>query len=96
MARRLDWRPRPASWRLMLWGGVALVLVTPAVAMRFTDAVAWTHSDFAAAGLLLGGGALALELVARTVRTRALRFAAAAGVVATVALVWAQGAVGVF
>jgi hypothetical protein len=45
--------------------GVALVLAIPAVAMLFTDQVAWTWTDFLAAGVLLATIGTVLELAVR-------------------------------
>lgn len=82
--------------RVAIWSGIALVLLAPLVAMRFTDEVNWTGFDFAAAALLLGGAALAWEGVLRMrigARTRAL---AGVGIAAVLLTVWAEGAVGIF
>lgn len=82
--------------RLIGWGAVALVMLAPAVAMQFTDEVAWTTSDFVFAGVLLIGGAALIELVAWRVRNPVIRIGFALAVVAVVALVWAEAAVGLF
>ena len=82
--------------RLMGWGAVALVMLTPAVAMRFTEEVNWTTSDFVFAGVLLIGGAALIELVAWRVRNPVIRIGFALLVVAIVALIWIEGAVGIF
>lgn len=82
--------------RLMGWGAVALVMLTPAVAMRFTEEVNWTTSDFVFAGVLLIGGAALIELVAWQVRNPVIRIGFALLVVAIVALIWIEGAVGIF
>ncbi|HEY0599792.1 hypothetical protein [Brevundimonas sp.] len=82
--------------RLMGWGAVALVMLTPAVAMRFTEEVNWTTSDFVFAGVLLIGGAALIELVAWRVRNPVIRISFALLVVAIVALIWIEGAVGIF
>ncbi|HYC99165.1 hypothetical protein [Brevundimonas sp.] len=80
--------------RPMGWGAVALVLLTPAVAMRFTNQVNWTASDFVFAGVLLIGGGLAIELVAWRVGNPVVRIGFALFIVAVVALLWAEAAVG--
>lgn len=82
--------------RLMGWGAVALVMLTPAVAMRFTEEVNWTTSDFVFAGVLLIGGAALIELVAWRVRNPVIRIGFALFVVAVVAVIWAEAAVGIF
>ena len=82
--------------RLIGWGAVALVMLTPVVAMRFTDEVNWTTTDFVFAGVLLIGGAALIELVAWRVRNPVIRIGFALFVVAVVAVIWAEAAVGIF
>lgn len=82
--------------RLLGWGAVALILLAPAVAMRFTDEVNWTISDFVFAGVLLIGAGALIELVAWRVRRPAIRIGVALFVVAIVALIWIEAAVGIF
>lgn len=82
--------------RLLGWGAVALILLAPAVAMRFTDEVYWTTSDFVLAGALLIGGGAVIELVAWRVHRPAIRIGVALFVVAIVALIWIEAAVGLF
>jgi hypothetical protein len=94
------WRRRQAGGLLPAWArrlalGVAAILLVPAVAMRFSDEVAWTPSDFAVAGALLFGAGLALRLLAHGARAGAYRLAAALAVGGTLLLVWLVGAVGV-
>lgn len=84
------------SWQRVLWAVIAAALAMPLIAMQVTDAVAWTAFDFAAAAVLLVGMGLAFELVARSSLTRGPRMALGLGVAGITALVWAQGAVGVF
>ena len=78
--------------RTVRWSVVALLLLAPLVAMPFTDAVAWTAGDFAAAAVLLVGGMLAYEVIAS--RLPRARVFAASAIGAAVAIVWAEGAVG--
>ena len=64
-------RPRTAALiRILGWGGVLALLALPAVAMRFTDEVRWTPSDFVFAavvgvplGVLLGSNERAYRSV---------------------------------
>ncbi|MDB5696794.1 MAG: hypothetical protein JWN21_2337, partial [Sphingomonas bacterium] len=45
---------RPATWgSFIVWGGVATLLLIPAIAMQFTAEVNWTASDFVVMGVLL-------------------------------------------
>ncbi len=82
--------------RLLGWSAVALILLAPAVAMQFTEEVNWTASDFVLAGVLLIGGAALIEVVAWKVRNPVIRIGFALFVIAIVALVWIEGAVGIF
>jgi len=82
--------------RLIGWGLVGAVLLTPLVAMQFTQEVAWTASDFLFAGMLLIGGGAVIELAVRRVSNRAVALCISALVVLAVLLIWADGAVGIF
>lgn len=75
-------------WRGIGWGGAAGALLLPLV-----TGAPWTLSDYVAAGVVLGGAGVALELVARASGSPAYRGAALA-VLASVLLLWANGAVG--
>lgn len=81
--------------RLIGWGVIAALLLTPAVAMRFTPEVRWTALDFLYAGGLLIGAGLAFELVFWRVRGLQARLAIGLGILAAVLFIWAQGAVGI-
>jgi hypothetical protein len=87
-------RPRGA-WRGVMWGGAALLLLAPWLAMRFTTEVTWDGADFLAFGLMLMLACIAGEVVARTVRTRAGRMLAVGGIVLAFVLLWAELALGV-
>jgi len=80
--------------RRLMWLAIPALLLFPLIAMSFTDEVAWTAFDFAAAALLLGGTALAVELTIRSIRARALRMAATSTVLLAGVALWLQGAVG--
>lgn len=83
-----------ARLRVIGWSMVALLLVLPAVAMRFSDEVHWTASDFLFAGLLLVGTGVLVELLVRQSRDAAYRAGAALALAATLLLVWSNAAVG--
>jgi hypothetical protein len=82
-------------WRMLIWGGAAVLFVLPGIAMQLTNEVVWTASDFVVWGAML--------LVASTAAEVALRKAAnftslVAGMVAVAAgffTVWANLAVGI-
>ena len=73
---------------------VAVLLLIPFIAMKFTDEVNWTAIDFITAGILLLGTALACELVLRKVKKIQYRLALCAVILATLFVVWAELAVG--
>ena len=82
--------------RILGWSAVALILLAPTVAMQLTDEVNWTASDFVFAAVLLIGGAAVIEVVAWKVRNPVVRIGFALLIIAIVALVWIEGAVGIF
>ncbi len=75
---------------------VALLLLIPLIAMRFTDEVDWTLSDFVVAGVLLLGTGLLCEIVMRKVTTKKLRIVICGALVLVLLLTWAELAVGIF
>jgi len=88
--------PGVPLWRVILWGGVASLLVLPLVAMQFTAEVDWGPEDFAFAAILLVGAAAAFELAAWKVRDWTGRLVLAAVLAGAVLLIWADAAVGIF
>ena len=82
-------------WRMLIWGGAAVLFVLPGLAMQLTNEVVWTASDFVVWAAML--------LVACTVADLALRKASnfltlAAGLIAVAAgffTIWANLAVGI-
>lgn len=84
------WMP----WRILGWSIPALLLLLPLVAMRFTDEVNWTGSDFVVAAVLFGSVGLAFELIVRRSSSLAYRAGAALAVVAAFLTIWVNGAVG--
>ena len=85
---------RGSVWRRGMWGVAALLLVLPAVAMRFTDEVVWTGSDFVFAAVLLFGSAGLVDLAALTGRSLAYKIGVAVAVGAAFLTIWANAAVG--
>ena len=81
--------------RVIGWTLVAALLITPAVAMRFTDEVQWTASDFVFAGVILVGAGAIAELAVRASRDWSYRIGAGLAVLACVLLLWINGAVGI-
>ena len=85
---------RGIPWRIIGWSIPALLLLLPLVAMRFTDEVNWTASDFAFAAVLFGSVGLAFEFIVRKSSSLAYRFGSALAVVAAFLTIWVNGAVG--
>jgi hypothetical protein len=74
--------------------GTALLLLIPLAAKLCLAGMAWTLSDFVAAGLLLFGAGLTFTLIARLDDNAAYRLAVGVAVAAGLLLVWANLAVG--
>jgi len=81
-------------WRAALWGGAALLLTAPWIAMQFTRDVNWTAFDFGVFGGMLLTALLAFEIVARLSGSPGYRTAWGVALLAAFLLVWAQLAVG--
>lgn len=88
-------RPTPGTVRIAVWGAIGVLLLAPLVAMQFTDEVVWTVGDFAAATALLAIVGVAFELIFRSPLRFRLKSVLWTFVLTVVALIWAQGAVGV-
>ncbi|WP_309630175.1 hypothetical protein [Brevundimonas sp.] len=84
-----------STLRLIGWTLVAGLLLTPAVAMRFTDEVLWTTSDFIFAGVVLIGAGAITELAVRASGDWSYRIGVGLAVLASVLLIWINGAVGI-
>jgi len=85
---------RGIPWRKVGWSIPAFLMLLPLVAMRFTDEVNWTASDFIFAGVLFGSVGLGFELIVRKSNNLAYRCGAALAVVAAFLTIWVNGAVG--
>lgn len=75
---------------------VALLLLIPFIAMRFTDDVSWTLLDFVVMGILLLGAGLACELVLTSVKNFERRLIMIAVILGVFFLIWGELAVGIF
>lgn len=73
-----------------------LLLLVPAVAMRFSSEVSWGAGDFAAAAVLLFLAGAAALLGARRLHKRGQRFGFVAMVTIVLLVIWAELAVGLF
>ena len=81
--------------RIAIWGLAASLLLLPAVAMRFTDDVDWTPSDFVTWGAMLAVACGTYELAARAIGSRAYRAGVGVAVATAFLLVWINLAVGI-
>jgi hypothetical protein len=82
-------------WRLIGWGGIAALMLTPAIAMQFTDEVNWTVGDFVFAALMFGGVGLAVELTVRANPAWTYRAGVGIALAASFLTVWINLAVGI-
>lgn len=85
---------RRNRWSLAIWGGAALLLLVPAVAMQFTSEVDWTASDFVVLGAMLSVACGAYELAARITGNTSYRAAVGIAITTAFLTVWVNGAVG--
>jgi hypothetical protein len=81
--------PGGIPWRMIGWGGAALLLLLPWVANA-----PWTLSDFVVMGLLFGLVGGGLELAVRTSSNLSCRLGAAVAILAAFLTLWVNGAVG--
>jgi hypothetical protein len=84
-----------STLRLIGWSLVVGLLITPAIAMRFTDEIQWTAADFLFAGIVLIGAGATAELLVRASHSWSYRLGAGLAVLASVLLLWLNGAVGI-
>lgn len=83
------------KWRVILWGGLALMLAIPALA-QVTTGGNWSLFDHMLMGGLVGTLGLGIELTMRLLRTWPARLGAATAVLMVFLVIWAELAVGVF
>lgn len=81
-------------WRMAMWGGAALALLTPWVAMQVTGEGGWDLFDFVLFGGMLAVACGSVELAARMSANRAYRAAFGLAVGTAFMMTWANLAVG--
>lgn len=98
MNEKIDQRARERNvWRGFMWGGMALALSLPALAMTLgADGVDWTTSDFIMMGSLMVLLGVAIEGAVRRYRSWHARALAIFGAVAVFVAIWVELAVGIF
>ena len=85
-------------WRAMrwvVWGGAAVLLSLPLIAMQFTSEVDWTAADFVVMGIMLTLVGLGFELAVRVARSHAYVVGAGVAVAAAFLITWSNLAVGI-
>ena len=79
-----------------MWGGFAVLLLVPLLAMQLTSEVNWTALDFGAAAVLLGATGLGYEVLARLRLRAGSRMVLGLAMAAALILIWVELAVGIF
>lgn len=82
-------------FRIVAWSGAIIVLIAPAIAMRFPTGVNWTASDFVFAGVMIAGTGLMFELTLWLSKSNAYRSGVCLMLAAMFLLIWINGAVGI-
>lgn len=85
---------RWSGWRIAGWSLAALIMLLPAVAMRFTKEVNWDSFDFVFMGVLLGGVGLGIEFLVRKSGSLAYRIGAVVALITVFLTIWVNGAAG--
>jgi len=75
---------------------IVFLLLTPLIAMQFTNEVNWNLADFVVAGVLLFGTSLICEVVMRKVKETNHRIILCAAILVALLLIWIELAVGLF
>jgi len=82
-------------WRMLGWGGAAMLLAAPLVAMQFTQEVDWDETDFLVMGALIALAGGLMELAARLSRSWIYRAGFGVAVLGGFLTVWSNLAVGI-
>lgn len=80
---------------LMIMLVVVLLILTPFLAMQFTDEVAWSTMDFVVAGILLFGTGLLLEIILKNIRKTSYKVSLIIALLIVLLLIWVELAVGI-
>ena len=81
--------------RWVVWGGAAVLLSLPSIAMQFTSEVNWTASDFVFMGVMLGAVCIAFELALRVARSSFYMLGAGLAAATAFLVTWSNLAVGI-
>lgn len=94
MTRQAEVNGGGAGWRILGWGLAAVLLLVPAIAMRFTTEVNWTASDFIIAAVMIGSLGIGVELAMGRSPNGAYRAGAGVALVTAFLTIWVNLAVG--
>lgn len=72
------------------------LLLTPLIAMQFTDSVQWNLADYMIAGALLFGTGILISIVVLKVKSKRYRILAVSILILLLLVIWAELAVGIF
>ena len=89
-------RSSGTNWRWLGWGTLVVALLVPAIAMQFSQEVAWGPGDFLVMGILLGAVGSGIEAAVRLSNEARVRLTVIATILTAFLLVWAELAVGLF
>jgi hypothetical protein len=81
-------------WRIIGWSGAVALILTPLVAMQFTNEVNWDETDFLFAAIIFGIVGGLIELAMRVSSSWYYRLGAMFAVLAGFMVVWSNLAVG--
>jgi hypothetical protein len=83
-----------SPWRILGWGGAIVLILTPLVAMQFTNEVNWDETDFIVATVIFAIVGGLIELAIRLSSNWYFRIGAMFAVLAGFMVIWANLAVG--
>ena len=75
---------------------ITILLITPLIAIQFTDEVEWTLIDFIIAGTLLLSTGLILDFIIKKIKNIQYRIALSIALFIILLLIWVELAVGIF
>ena len=75
---------------------ITILLITPLIAIQFTDEVKWTLIDFIIAGTLLLSTGLILDFIIKKIKNIQYRIALSIALFIILLLIWVELAVGIF
>ena len=87
-------RTRLNRWRILGWGGAVVLILTPLVAMQFTNEVNWDETDFIVATIIFGIVGGLIEFAVRLSSNWYFRLGSMFAVLAGFMVIWSNLAVG--